>query len=476
LLTLPKSSIYTGSVLTGNITLSQPAGSGGVEVSLQNSALTAVQVVPSVVEIAAGQTTGTFTYTGVSAGTATLTASAPGSPTATASVAVATIPGTFAGPLTITKGGTYSGNWKSTDPNVPAVTISTDQPVIIQNSIITGPGELIWANGGGPAGIHLQVSNVLGIGLNPNVNGMTRGNFITFTHGTSLEVDHSTMIGVRDGICVVSSTMSSLQLVNNTAIDVDDRLSNGDGGMQTARPQYGHTILLDDVVATNGATVAWNQLINQQGAASGEDVISVYDSQGASMSVPISIHDNYVQGAVTSPGAGYSGGGIITDGAGVAPESVPAFVMMENNQVVDTENYGLAIAAGHDVTIQDNRVISTGRNASGAWLEIPGFGTPVAYYLWNGYNNSVFFNNHVINNYGALVRPDVNSNAVRSDLMLVTTSVPLNDTASSNTFISPSDPTVPTPQDESSEYFRWTAKAAAAGEMFGISASLLPTL
>jgi hypothetical protein len=477
LMTLPHSSIYTGSVLTGNIRLSQPAGSGGVVVSLQNSSPAAVQVVPSVVVIAAGQETGTFTYTGVSAGSGTVTASAPGLATASATVSVAALPASsYSGPLTITKGGTYSGKWSSSDPSVPAVTILTDQPVIIQNSIITGPGSLIWANTGGPAGIHLQVSNVLGIEQNPNVTGLAKGNFLTFTHGTSLEVDHSTMIGVNNGIAVVSSTMSYLQLVDNTAIDVDDRASNGQGGMETTRPEYGHTILLSDVAATQGANIGWNQLINQQGVASVEDIISVYDSQGASNSLPITIHDNYVQGAVTSPGVGYSGGGIITDGGGVAPESVPAFVMINNNQVVDTENYGLAIAAGHDVTLKNNRVFSTGRNASGAWLEIPGFGTPTAYYLWNCYNSSSFYNNQLGYNYGALVRPDGNGNAVRSDLMLVTTSVPLNDTAPSNAFLQPSDAAMPTPEDESSEYFRWEGKLQTAGQTLGISASLLPAL
>lgn len=477
LLTLPKSSIYTGSVLTGNLALREPAGPGGVVVSLQNSSPAAVQVVPSMVVIPAGQEGGTFTYTGVSAGSGTVTASAPGISTSSATVRVAALPASaYSGPLSITKGGTYSGHWSSNDPNVPAVTILTDQPVVIQNSIITGPGALIWANTGGPAGVHLRVSNVLGIEQNPNVDGMAKGNFLTFTHGTSLEVDHSTMIGVNNGIAVVSSTMSYLRLVDNTAVDVDDRAGNGQGGMQTTRPHYGHTILLSDVAAKQGADIGWNQLINQQGAASVEDIISVYDSQGASAALPITIHDNYVQGAVTSPGMGYSGGGIITDGGGVAPESVPAFVMINNNQVVDTENYGLAIAAGHDVTLKNNRVFSTGRNASGAWLEIPGFGTPTGFYLWNCYNSSEFYNNHITYNYGALVRPDWKGNAVRSDLMLVTTSAPHNDTAPSNTFLLPSDPAVPTPVSESNEYFRWTAKVKNASQTLGISASLLPSL
>src|SRR5580692_2224900 len=43
-----------------------------------------------------------------------------GSATATATVSVA--PQQPSGPITITSGGTYSGNWTSTSPNTPAVT------------------------------------------------------------------------------------------------------------------------------------------------------------------------------------------------------------------------------------------------------------------------------------------------------------------------------------------------------------------
>ena len=40
-------------------------------------------------------------------------------------------------PIVITSGGTYSGTWSSNDPKKPAVTIRTDELVILQNSVIT---------------------------------------------------------------------------------------------------------------------------------------------------------------------------------------------------------------------------------------------------------------------------------------------------------------------------------------------------
>lgn len=46
----------------------------------------------------------------------------------------------YSGPVVITKGGTYTGNWESRDTNVPAIEVNTDQPVVIINSNIRGAG------------------------------------------------------------------------------------------------------------------------------------------------------------------------------------------------------------------------------------------------------------------------------------------------------------------------------------------------
>ncbi len=49
----------------------------------------------------------------------------------------------WSGPIVITEGGTYSGNWQSTDAKTPAVTVSTTAPVVIENSHIRSAGNLI---------------------------------------------------------------------------------------------------------------------------------------------------------------------------------------------------------------------------------------------------------------------------------------------------------------------------------------------
>lgn len=69
----------------------------------------------------------------------------------------------YEGPITITSGGSYSGNWQSFDPDVPAVTIVTDEPVTIENSNIRSRNACIDVLGGGD----ITVRNTTGFGLNP---------------------------------------------------------------------------------------------------------------------------------------------------------------------------------------------------------------------------------------------------------------------------------------------------------------------
>ncbi|WP_189011719.1 NPCBM/NEW2 domain-containing protein, partial [Deinococcus malanensis] len=62
-------------------------------------------------------------------------------PTPTLAPAPSTGTTTYSGPLVISKGGTYSGNWESPDTG-PAVSIQTTEPVIIENANIRGKGVL----------------------------------------------------------------------------------------------------------------------------------------------------------------------------------------------------------------------------------------------------------------------------------------------------------------------------------------------
>jgi hypothetical protein len=80
----------------------------------------------------------------------------------------------LASPLVISKGGTYSGTWESTARNTPAVLVNTAEPVIIENSTVRGPGDLIVS---GVQHSNITVRHTSGYGVNPNVYGKTVGRF-----------------------------------------------------------------------------------------------------------------------------------------------------------------------------------------------------------------------------------------------------------------------------------------------------------
>ena len=94
---------------------------------------------------------------------------------------------TFSGPIIITSGGTFTGNWQSADPSIPAVQIFTRQPVTIIDSRVRGPGDLILA--GSRSNVTVQESCF--VGTNPNIAGKAKGSAIHFFEAVSVVVEHS---------------------------------------------------------------------------------------------------------------------------------------------------------------------------------------------------------------------------------------------------------------------------------------------
>ena len=138
-------------------------------------------------------------------------------------------------PISITSGGKYSGSWASYDSNTPAVTISTNEPVVIQNSTITSKGDLIEVLGSG-SGANVTIQNVIGVALDPEIAGKQRGKFLLAISANALTVEHCTMTGVSFGVYVVDSTLVTLTVSNNAANDMEDRASDGHGGFTSQRP------------------------------------------------------------------------------------------------------------------------------------------------------------------------------------------------------------------------------------------------
>jgi hypothetical protein len=370
------------------------------------------------------------------------------------------------GPIQITQGGTYSGVFASNDPQVAAVTIHTDQPVILRDSVITSRGNLIVVTGV-KTGANVTIENVTGTGLDPAVKGASRGTFVLASNFNSLVVEHCSIAGATFGIKAAGASPSTLRIDNNLATNLEDRASDGQGGLLPLRPRLGHFVILDHVVAQNGAEIAWNQVVQAIGKTSTEDMINIYESAGT-QAHPIDVHDNYLEGASSAvPGKNYTGTALIADGGANTNPAPTAFVLFENNLIVATAGSGIGIAYGHDITAQNNRVVSCGVDASG---HVYSWGAN-AVVIWNYYKSPQFYNNTITGTTGGMAGPAPNQKLRADDSWVnpADNTNPINAISNSNF----TDPCilngVLNPHAEDVERASWAAKLAAAHQTVGAS-------
>jgi hypothetical protein len=372
------------------------------------------------------------------------------------------------GPITITSGGTYTGKWVSTDPNTPAITIATSEPVIIQNSTIVSKGDLISVKGIGN-GANLTVQNVTGTGLDPGVAGKQRGKFLFAYKAKAISVTHCTMNGVSFGVYIEGSVLTGLSITNNAANDMEDRASDGRGGLVNKVPSLGHFVIIAKSVAVNGGDISWNQVIDTPGKSSVTDVINIFLSHGRSKSDSIRIHDNYLQG-MSSPANtnnNYTGSGIMMDGPSDDLQTATGFVTISDNQIVHTANAGIGIDAGHDISATNNSIVSCGKDSSGSWIATT---SALAVVMWNTYHSKVFFNNSISGTSGGLVRPDKSGKGETADTWTPDASATAGNVAGRQTF---ADPCIAggnkTLAPELVEHDKWIEKLNAASQTVGAS-------
>ena len=337
---------------------------------------------------------------GLATGKATITGSYQGlqaSASATSSIGEVE----WSGPIVISEGGTYSGNWQSTDARTPAVTVATKDAVVIENSHIRSVGSLIKTT---IAGSNLTVRNSLGVAANAAVKGQPNGVFLEVSSPMKLDVENNYLENVRGGVIVhgYSGNRDGEQTIvirSNRARNLNGLLSDGNGGYlpgEGANRSAARFIQLDSVQSVPGIDVGWNEVINYPGRSLVEDNIDVYRS-GGTPNRPLEIHDTYIQGAYPYQAAqdAYTGGGIKTDAkAGDNAQEVPAFNNIHDNQVVGTVNYGIAFTAGHDNVAANNRVVSSGLLADGTRVAAQNVGMANSDTGANGsmYNNTMHDN------------------------------------------------------------------------------------
>ena len=392
------------SAVTGTDTITGAESSAGSNAAAAAAELTSVSVVPAQAMVAIGGNTqlkaiATFSdgstkdvttdFAWASSDTRTITATSSGL-LAGLATGKATITGSYQGhqasvpavsnigqvewsaPIVITEGGTYSGNWRSTDSKTPAVTVATTAPVVIESSHISSVAGLIKTS---VAGADVTVRNSVALALNPAVKGQANGVFLDASSPARLDVENNYVENAGGGVLVhgYSGNRDGQQTVvirANRARNLNGLLSDGNGGYLPgvgSNHSVSDFIQLDKVQSVPGIDVGWNEVINYPGHSLVADNIDVKRSSGTP-NQPLEIHDTYIQGAYPYNAAqtDYQGGGIKTEGgADDSAQQATAFNNIHDNQVVGTVNYGIAFTAGHDNIASNNRVISSGRLADG---------------------------------------------------------------------------------------------------------------
>ena len=373
---------------------------------------------------------------------------------------------TWAGPTIITKGGTYSGLWETTDPNRPAIDIQTSEPVTITRSQIKGVGSY-----GLITGFHnrLTITDTVFTGMRPAAFGGQVPHAINLGEVYSLDVQHN-LLDHTAGLYVNRfqgdpAKGETIRILYNESRNADGRLSDGKGGFQQGAEQREivNFAMFNNVFAP-GAEIAWNQDINQPYQSLVEDNINMYNSAG-SAAKPILIHDNYVQGAYNIDPLGkmnFTGGGILIGDGPYGDPVTSAHVRVFGNQVVGTLNYGLGIVGGVDMQVYGNTVTGSGFLPDGR----PAGYANVGLMNWNYYKAPVtgFGQNVMRDNVIAWTARQSDGTPSDNPWWLVDCRPETQSVCVRNTVLGEG-----TLAMEQAERARWNAKLAAAGIVVGPS-------
>ncbi len=273
----------------------------------------------------------------------------------------------------IITGGQGSAIVVTTPATAPASAIAT---VTLDHSNISGGNTLIdihnfLANQGSRGGVNLTVNNSYITGVNPNVANQPQGRFIVGSSPHTLVVTRNNITNTA-GIKIngLGKPMAGPLLISkNSVSNINGRLSTGNNGYYPQTSELVQFVQLGYLKSNYNKSmeISWNQVINQPGQSGVEDNINIYQSEGT-QALPLLIANNFIRGAypLDMNSASFSGGGIITDGADPTYTiHTPSYVKIDSNQVVDTVNYGISIAAGHHNSMTNNTVVGVNRLPSG---------------------------------------------------------------------------------------------------------------
>lgn len=294
-------------------------------------------------------------------------------------------------PIIITAGGVYEGlniqtGWEegmTWEASVPAVIIATSDPVQLVRCRMRSRNKFVSIQA---SNADVEIVECIGTGLlpfpeQPISRFVSNTTSVARLHVRGCELAHIGGIYIDGG---GSSTLQDLDIRNNRVFNIDGRHTAYWGGYTPGTPEA-----LYQFVQLNGCRdigdglITNNYVRNFLGQSRVEDVINIYRSSGTATTA-LRIEGNIIRGAYPSePQNGYSGGGILVDGAeGDTIANCSRYISIENNLVFGTTNHGIGVAAGRDITVSNNLVIGPNTVNSG-WHQL--VANNVGIYVWDVY-------------------------------------------------------------------------------------------
>ena len=287
---------------------------------------------------------------------------APQQPSAGGSSLSVTEPSSYDAPIKITKGGVYSGNWRTDDMDTPAVSVETSEPVTIENCHISHNGPGIWSPW---SHARLTVRNCSFHGKAANVDGRERGRAISIPAFVHLQVENNFFentgnVVAVDGYSGDGTAAETLLVRYNKVRNIDGRYR--DGGRTLV-----NFVSVQNFMNAQGnprfGEIAWNDVVNLPDKSSTEDLINFYQA-GGRVDSSFKVHDNLLKGSYPTPATNpeATGSGIQIDGK---DHTKTAYIEVFSNTIMQTLNGGMGAAAGQHIHMHDNRVISSGKDDAG---------------------------------------------------------------------------------------------------------------
>jgi hypothetical protein len=245
------------------------------------------------------------------------------------------------GPVTITAGGTYSGTYESLDPNTPAVTIATSQPVVLDGAVIRHTGNGVFARS---TRANLTVRNSRFVALAPT-GGIVEQLDVYAYQPTAFVVEHNSFTNGHGVLAGGNNLLTSPFSVSfNDFVNI---------GRYNANSLIG-AIHTDQVLAPGG-TIRWNRVTNTYGQSLAEDSFGIYKTNGAAGN-PIDISHNLVDGdyPYSGNGSGFTGCAFDLGDAG------GSWLDGHDNTAVNFTNVGYGVQSGHDIQQRNSVAVYDG--------------------------------------------------------------------------------------------------------------------